>query len=177
MQLVKHLKMLLLFNPSWKHHFCDIWGASVSTYKEWCSGDFWYKSTVEGVETAVCEWLRMQEPHYSRNGMFKLVSNRGICLFMPGGNVEILVLVYSGLGGTNFQWALIQYWYYRTSACCTKPYLTSFLSTVWHCCFQNLYLYLTNNSRWICWLLKLNWPMLVVRPSSTHSSIAFHMST
>lgn len=60
------------------------------------------KVPFEEVETAVCEWLRMQEPEYSRNGMFKLVSKRGKCPSVPGGNVEILVFMYSGLGSTNF---------------------------------------------------------------------------
>lgn len=59
------------------------------------------KVPFEEAEMAVCEWLRMQQPQYSRNEMFKLVSKRGKCPSMPRGNVEILVLVYSGLGSTN----------------------------------------------------------------------------
>lgn len=66
------------------------------------------KVPFEEVETALCEWLRMQETRYSRNGMFKLMSKRGKCPSMPGGSVEILVLVFSGFGSTNFQCALIQ---------------------------------------------------------------------
>jgi hypothetical protein len=31
------------------------------------------KVPFEEVEMAVCEWLPMHEPDYSRNGMFKLV--------------------------------------------------------------------------------------------------------
>jgi hypothetical protein len=61
------------------------------------------KVPFEEVEKAVCEWLRMQEPQYCRKGMFKFVSERGKCPSMPGGIVEILVLVYSGLGSANFQ--------------------------------------------------------------------------
>jgi len=61
------------------------------------------KVPFEEVETAVCEWLRIEEPEYSCNGMFKLVSKRGKCPSMPGGKVEILVLMCGGLGRTNFQ--------------------------------------------------------------------------
>lgn len=51
------------------------------------------KVPFEEVEMAVCEWLRMQEPEYSRNGMFKLVLKRGKCPSAPGANIETLVVV------------------------------------------------------------------------------------